>query len=423
MRNALLISMLLLTASACVQKQKRMSKASRELAAQIVSHAAPTPQHALDIRFENKVQLLGYDLSVPQVREGQTFTVTWYWHVQEPLRAGWKLFTHLADAKRKNRVNLDAQRPLRDVYPEQGWKKGDYIKDVQEVTLPNGWRSPEAVFYVGFWNGPNRLRVTAGPHDAVNRAEALRVPVVGENPTPPLPRLIARRLSGPLKIDGKLDEQDWSDAQPSGAFVQTMTGGAGSFAAGVRVLYDDEHLYVGFEVKDDYLKSTFKQADDHLWEQDAVELMVDPDGDGENYFEIQVAPSGLVFDTRYDSRRQPQPFGEIGWNSGAAAKVALRGKLNDDTDDDGYGVELAIPWKAFAAGPTPASPPAAGASWRMNFFVLDARRDGQRAVGWSPPLVGDFHTLDRFGRVVFPQAAVAEPAGPPAPAAPVAPAR
>jgi hypothetical protein len=45
----------------------------------------------------------------------------------------------------------------------------------------------------------------------------------------------------------------------------------------------------------------------------------------------------------------------------------------------------------------------------MNFFVMDALEKGQRAVGWSPPLIGDFHTLDRFGRVVFPQAASGAP--------------
>jgi hypothetical protein len=34
---------------------------------------------------------------------------------------------------------------------------------------------------------------------------------------------------------------------------------------------------------------------------------------------------------------------------------------------------------------------------------MDARPNGQRAVGWSPPRIGDFHTLDKFGRVVFPE--------------------
>jgi hypothetical protein len=111
----------------------------------------------------------------------------------------------------------------------------------------------------------------------------------------------------------------------------------------------------------------------------------------------------------------------VGWSSQTAAKVLVSGKPNDDGRDQGYDVEMAVPWQAFAAGRTPASPPAASATWRMNFFVMDARKSGQRAVGWSPPMVGDFHTLERFGRVVFPQAAAsnavqtATPAGPPAP--------
>jgi hypothetical protein len=48
----------------------------------------------------------------------------------------------------------------------------------------------------------------------------------------------------------------------------------------------------------------------------------------------------------------------------------------------------------------------------MNFFVMDATKDGQRAVGWSAPLIGDFHTLERFGRVIFPQPAMAAAAAP-----------
>ena len=198
-----------------------------------------------------------------------------------------------------------------------------------------------------------------------------------------------------------------------------MTGDKGAFAASARVLYDATRLYVGYEVADAYLKCTFEKNDDHLWEQDAVELMVDPDGDGKNYFEVQVSPTGLVFDTRYDSRRVPRPFGVMTWSSAAEAKVLLRGKVNDDDEDQGYSVELAIPWSAFATGSTPAAPPAAGTVWRMNFFVMDALAKGQRAVGWSAPLIGDFHTLDRFGRVVFPDAAL--PAVNPEPAGPVAP--
>lgn len=403
-----------LVAAACVEKSKRLSKNEKDMLAEIVTKTPGKPQHALDIQFGKKVALLGYDVSRSTLREGESFTVTWYWQVKEPLGEGWKLFTHLADSKQESRVNLDAVRPVRELYPVEQWKKGDFILDRQEVTLPEDWKSSAAIFYLGFWDGKSkRLPITAGAKDNQDRAIGLRLPVTLAKSAPKdVPRLIARHLTSALKIDGKLNEPDWVAAQPSAHFVQTMTGAAGAFEAGVRVLYDAEKLYIGYVVEDDFLKCTFAKHDDHLWEQDVVEVMVDPDGDEKNYFEIQVSPSGLVFDTRYDTRRSPRPFGGIAWSSQAQAKVSLDGTLNDDDDDEGYTVELAIPWVALSAGPLPAAPPAKGATWRMNFFVMDARDSGQRAVGWSAPLIGDFHTLDRFGRVIFPEAAVPAPIAP-----------
>lgn len=393
------------------------SQADRARAEEIVLREAPTPQRRLDIQFEDKITLLGYDLSMPTVIEGVPFTVTWYWHVRAPLGEGWKVFAHLADATDHNRLNVDAVRPLRTLHPEETWKKGEYLRDVQELTLPTSWNSQRLRFYLGFWNGPHRLHVTQGPHDADNRARALELNVVDADQGSELPRMTARRLSAPLTLDGKLDEPDWKAAERSQAFVQTMTGTEGSFAAKVRVAYDAQKLYLGYEVADDFLRCSFTKPDDHLWEQDTIEVMIDPEGDAKNYFEIQVSPTGLVFDTRYDRRRRPQPFGDLGWSSGTEARVSVDGTPNQHHDEDeGYVVEMAVPWEALAAGPTKAPPPTADTTWRMNFFVMDAREQGQRAVGWSPPLVGDFHTLERFGQVVFPEAAV--PAAPVAPAAP-----
>jgi hypothetical protein len=169
------------------------------------------------------------------------------------------------------------------------------------------------------------------------------------------------------------------------------------------MLWDDESLWVAFEVQDDFLKCTYEPGtqDPHLWEQDTVELMIDPDGDGEGYFELQVSPTGLVFDTRFDTVRNPAPFGYPSWSSELEPGVAVRGTVNDEEADQGYTVEARIPFGAFAAGSDPAEPPNPGDTWRIALYVLDARPEGQWGVGWSPPLVGDFHVPDRFGRVTF----------------------
>jgi len=406
---SMFVVVVLASASGCVEKEKHSSKADRELKKTILLSAAPKPQHPLDIQFGDKVRLLGYDLSTDSVVESEPFTVTWYWQVLAPLDRGYRVFTHLMDAEKRSRMNLDAARPFRQAYPEAEWKAGQDLRDAQEITIPGDLKSKSATFCMGFWKDSSRLPITKGTADDANRALALTVEVGASQTQAMVPRLVARRTTGEIEIDGKLDENDWAQTEISPKFVNTMNGGAAAFEAHVRVLYDAKNLYLGYTVEDDYLKSTFDKDDDHLWEQDVVEVMIDPDGDGKNYFEAQVAPTARVFDTRYDSRRQPRPFGDVAWSSKMTTAVNVRGKVNDEASDEGYDVELAIPWTAFAAGGGSGDAPKELTTWRMNFFVMDAREKGQRAAGWSPAFVGDFHTLGRFGRVVFPLAASADP--------------
>jgi hypothetical protein len=99
--------------------------------------------------------------------------------------------------------------------------------------------------------------------------------------------------------------------------------------------------------------------------------------------------------------------------------VKVDGTLDKrDDEDKGWTVEMAIPL-ADVNGLDKAGakvPPALGDSWRINLFRLDKpQKGGEIAVGWSPPLVGDFHALDKFGQIVFaddkgevPQPAVAK---------------
>lgn len=422
MRVNLRIALLgaLALASGCVEKSQELSDAEREQLRELVGTEAPSPEHELNIKFENKVELVGYDLEPDTWTPGEAMTVTWYWHAKRPLEEGWNLFTHVADASDNNRLNSDGESVIRRLYQPGRWKAGEYIEDEQRIVLPQDWNSPRATLYVGVWNGPHRLQVTEGPSDGDNRARAVSVPVnasaAPQPAEPAIPSVRATKAAGAINVDGRLDEQSWSTAMATPRFVDTMTGGAAEPPVTAKLLWDDQNLYVAFEVQDDFLKSDFEDRDDHLWEQDTVEVMVDPDGDGRNYFEMQVSPMGVVFDTRYDTRRQPQPFGDVAWNSNLRAGVTRRGTPNDDEADQGYTVEMAIPWAAFQAGTPPATKPNAGDAWRINFFVMDSREEGQRAVGWSPPRVGDFHTLNRFGRVLF-----FDPAAPPQPAQPAQP--
>src|SRR5262249_23592041 len=159
--------------------------------------------------------------------------------------------------------------------------------------------------------------------------------------------------------------------------------------ATAQALWDKDGLFLGFEVADRDLQSHFGKRDEHLWEEDCVEILIDPQGKGRDYYEIQVSPAGILFDTKFDGIRRPAPFGHTDWKPDLVARVTRQGTLNDQIADQGYTVELEIPWTALNAGA-----PSNGTAWRINFFVLDRHGKDQTAATWSPPRVNDFHVPD-----------------------------
>src|SRR5258708_19252762 len=155
--------------------------------------------------------------------------------------------------------------------------------------------------------------------------------------------------------------------------------------------------------------------------------MIDADGNGKTYVELQVAPNGNVFDTylptyrKYEDSIDPKkkPYS---WNSKMNVKVHVNGTLNKrDDQDKGWTVEMAIPLEDVKGMATegPKLPPSPGDVWRINMFRMDVPKGkAQMASGWSPPMVGDFHALDKFGELVFgdekgntPTAALPKPMG------------
>lgn len=365
-----------------------------------VSREAPSPAHRLGVRFGTKVELLGYDLEPAEPSPGDAVRLTWYWRCLEPLGEGWRLFTHLVDPSTGGfctGCNFDESTldGLRQAYPPSRWQAGDYVTDVQRVVVPEDISFVEAEFRVGIYRGDERLSITAGPRDTQRRARGPRFPT-GYEP-PPLPELVVPRVEaadGPLAIDGRLDEAPWARAARSPAFVNATDGTQGQPTTTARLLHDGQRLFIGFECDDDHLHSTFTERDDPLWNQDAVEVFIDPPGTGRDYLEFQVSPAGLLFDTKIAHH----PRRDDSYDGGATAAVERRGTLNDDSDvDQGWTAELAIPLDRLAATlPTP------GQAWRLNLFRLDDRRGGRRAfLGWSPPMANTTHVTERFGRIVF----------------------
>lgn len=220
-------------------------------------------------------------------------------------------------------------------------------------------------------------------------------------PRTEIPSYRAPRIAD-VAIDGGFSE--WSGVPFTEPFVGTMDGRPGYLPVRAQLAWDDEALYVAASIPDRFLVSAYPDRDDHLWEQDCLELMIDRDGEGlgEGYVELQISPRNVVFDTYFDRYRSPAPVGHVTWDSGIRSAVVLHGTPDDEVADGGYDVEARIPFGALRTAPNRAlANPVAGDTLRLALYLLDAQREGAGALAWSPPLVGDFHVPDRMGRVVL----------------------
>jgi hypothetical protein len=376
---------------------------------------APKIEKRLDVDFDGKVQLIGYKAPAGDLKPNQKVKITLYWQVKEKLQGDWKLFTHLVDGSGEKLINLDNKSPIRAgaagkaALPPSAWVPGKVYVDELSFKMPRAVKTDKVRLLAGLMSGETRMPVAKGQKDSENRALVAELPMAaGQKKESDVPDISIDKLEAAqkIKIDGKLDEEAWKGT-PLLTFVDVKTGepnktfpvnGKG------RILYDDKSLYVGIEVEDKDIQGGFPEdaKDPHLWTKDTIEIMIDPDWEkaNTNYYEIQIGPQNLVFDTQWDDYNTPKPspdgpFGHEDWSSGLKSAVVVDGTLDKSDDvDKGYVVEAAIPWKSFTKAKK--APPELGNSWRINLYAMEKNS----GVAWSPIFGrGNFHRSARFGRV------------------------
>jgi hypothetical protein len=393
----------------CVeQADEKPTKEDEEFVKKNLLASEPKPQFAARADLDGKVEYLGADVAPNPAEPGKDVHITHYWKVKASVNDGWRLFTHIGGPNKQGFINVD-HGPVSGKYPVHKWKAGDIIRDQHSFRLPPSWAFNSFSVYTGLWRGHERMAIKSGPNDD-GRVLAATVPVMVKAP-PPVKKYMVRKTPKPIKIDGKLDEPAWKTAPSTGLFVNTMNGDALKPDTEAKLLWDNQNLYIAFENVDTDITGTLTDRDSKLWTQEMDEVMLDANGDGKGYIELQVAPNGTIFDTylptyrKYEDTLDPKrkPYD---WNSKMKAAVKLDGTLNKHEDQDkGWTVEIAIPMADVNGLDKDGAkvPPALGDKWRMNLFRMDMGKDAkaQVALGWSPPMVGDFHKLDRFGELVF----------------------
>jgi hypothetical protein len=228
---------------------------------------------------------------------------------------------------------------------------------------------------------------------------------------------VCYRAPGPITLDGKLDEAAWRAAPWSEDFVDIEGDKRPRprYRTRVKMLWDDECLYIGAELEEPHVWATLTKHDSVIFHDNDFEVFFDPDGDSHLYAELEVNALNTTWDLLL-----PIPYKDGGravdaWEiTGLRTAVHVDGTLNDPRDvDRGWSVEIAWPWRGLKELTARPVPPRDGDQWRINFSRVEWDHEvvggayrkvkGRREHNWvwSPQGVIDIHRPERWGYLQF----------------------
>ncbi|HEX8242718.1 MAG TPA: DUF5916 domain-containing protein, partial [Longimicrobium sp.] len=197
----------------------------------------------------------------------------------------------------------------------------------------------------------------------------------------------AARLTGTIHPDGKLDEPAWATAPVTGDFTQSWprTGSPATDRTEVRVLYDDDALYVGvraFDAHPDSVTSQLARRDATGIYSDWIHLVVDSYHDRRSGFRFSVNPRGVMKDVLHSNDTNEDLNWDAVWEVGTAV------------DSLGWTAEYRIPFSQIRFGPVPRGTPR---TWGLQVQRDVARRNERDS--WSPWTQNDGAYISRAGEL------------------------
>lgn len=262
----------------------------------------------------------------------------------------------------------------------------------------------------------------AAPANALGQTKPRPEPDFEKFPFAPKHTIVYRTPSR-LTVDGKLDEPAWRAAEWSDAFADIEGDGhpRPRFATRMKMLWDDEFLYIAADMLEPDVWGTLTTRDAVIFQDNDFEVFIDPDGDTHDYFELEVNALKTAWDLLL-----PQPYRDggsaiDGWDiAGLEVGVDIRGTLNKPGDkDDGWSVELALPWKILEETSAHKRAPRDGEQWRINFsrvewhtdivdghYVKRTNAETKKPLPednwvWSPQGAVNMHMPERWGVMQF----------------------
>jgi hypothetical protein len=228
---------------------------------------------------------------------------------------------------------------------------------------------------------------------------------------------VCYRAAAPITIDGNPTDREWSAAPWTDAFVDIEGDRRPKprFKTRVKMLWDDEALYVAAELEEPHVWATLTEHDAVIFHDNDFEVFLDPDGDNHLYGELELNALNTTWDLLLTKPYKDGGRAVNAWEiAGLKTAVRVNGTLNDPRDaDTGWTVEIRWPWKGLKELSGAMMPPKDGDWWRINFSRVEwdvdvAGGEYQKLKNrpehnwvWSPQGVIDMHRPERWGYLQF----------------------
>jgi len=187
----------------------------------------------------------------------------------------------------------------------------------------------------------------------------------------PPPTYAAPRTAVPPRVDGRGNEAEWQRAPVAELIFPWESQKGAKQKTAVRLMWDESFLYVLYECEDAEITAKHFQRDDPTYQDDAVELYLNPNPKQSTvYFGFEMNARGVMYDY---ALAFPEFVLLKSWNlTGHQLKAAKTEK--------GWSLELAVPWDEFA---DLGRRPGLGSEWRMQLVRWDGVEPARRLSIWS----------------------------------------
>jgi hypothetical protein len=188
-----------------------------------------------------------------------------------------------------------------------------------------------------------------------------------------------------INIDGRLNEHAWKKAAWASSF-EDIEGDKKPLPlqkTRVKMLWDKEYLYIAAEIDEEHIWAYQDKKDQIVYLENDFEVFIDPDGDTENYYELEINALNNTLDLFLPRPYRKGGKAQLKWDiKNLKSAVSIYGTINNATDKDKrWTLEIAIPFESLSTENVKPLIPQHGSDWRINFS----------RVNWQ-------HEVDQNGR-------------------------